>query len=222
MVFRQLDFDGLGVRADWSLCVQSGVRVVQPGLQLRQGMLELTQGQQGSLQLVLWWTKDRRSGLKIGTQIFGLQWKATVKYMQYSRTRTETNIDNSQGKQCSKYSRSATEYHVPNTVLFPRVSCGQLTVDVDDNSWSRHVVSLPVFGWFYPPGFPRDVGVRSAAPGSCLCLSDLKPSSTAAPPGGRASPCQSAAGIPPPCTAAQVNGGMRGEQCFVSSWYISA
>lgn len=71
MVFSQLDFDGLGVRADWSLCVQSGVCVVQPGLQLRQGMLELTQGQQGSLQLVLWWKKDRIS-LKIGTQIFGL------------------------------------------------------------------------------------------------------------------------------------------------------
>lgn len=72
MVFSQLDFDGLGVRADWSLRVQSGVCVVQPGLQLRQGMLELTQGQQGSLQLVLWWKKERSLGLKIGTQIFEL------------------------------------------------------------------------------------------------------------------------------------------------------
>ena len=58
MVFGQLDFDGLGVRADRSLCVQSCVRVVQPGLQLREGMLELTQGQQGSLKLVLWWRRD--------------------------------------------------------------------------------------------------------------------------------------------------------------------
>lgn len=64
MVFSKLDFDGLGVRVDRSLCVQSGVCVVQPGLQLRQGMLELTQGQQGSLQLVLWWKKDRGFGLK--------------------------------------------------------------------------------------------------------------------------------------------------------------
>lgn len=58
MVFSQLNFDGLGVRADWSLCVQGGVCVIQPGLQLRQGMLELTQGQQSSFQLVLWWKKD--------------------------------------------------------------------------------------------------------------------------------------------------------------------
>lgn len=62
MVFSELNFDGLGVRADWSLCVQGGVRVIQPGLQLRQGMLELTQGQQGSFQLVLWWEED--SGFK--------------------------------------------------------------------------------------------------------------------------------------------------------------
>lgn len=61
-MFSQLDFDGLGVRADWSLCVQGGVCVIQPGLQLRQGMLELTQGQQGSFQLVLWWEED--SGFK--------------------------------------------------------------------------------------------------------------------------------------------------------------
>lgn len=54
MVFSQLNFDGLGVRADGSLCVQSGVCVGQPGLQLGQGMLELTQSQQGSLQFVLW------------------------------------------------------------------------------------------------------------------------------------------------------------------------
>lgn len=60
MVFGKLDFDGLGVRADRSLCVQRGVSVVQPSLQLRQGMLELTQGQQGSLQLVLWWETDRK------------------------------------------------------------------------------------------------------------------------------------------------------------------
>lgn len=59
MVFSQLDLDGLGVRADWSLCVQSSVCVVQPGLQLRQGMLELTQGQQGSLKFVLWWRKQK-------------------------------------------------------------------------------------------------------------------------------------------------------------------
>lgn len=71
-MFSQLDFDGLGVRADWSLRVQSGVCVVEPGLQLRQGMLELTQGQQGGLQLVLWWTRDTGSGLKIGTELFGL------------------------------------------------------------------------------------------------------------------------------------------------------
>ncbi len=71
MVFSQLDFNGLGVRADWPLCVQRGVCVVQPGLQLRQGMLELTQGQQGSLQLVLWWDQDRGWELKIGTRIFG-------------------------------------------------------------------------------------------------------------------------------------------------------
>lgn len=60
MVFGELDFNGLGVRAHWSLCVQSGVCVVQPCLQLRQGMLELTQGQQGSFQLVLQWQKDNR------------------------------------------------------------------------------------------------------------------------------------------------------------------
>lgn len=71
-MFSQLDFDGLGVRADWSLRVQSGVCVVEPGLQLRQGMLKLTQGQQGGLQLVLWWTRDTGSGLKIGTELFGL------------------------------------------------------------------------------------------------------------------------------------------------------
>ena len=65
MVFSQLDFDGLGVRVDWSLCVQGGVCVIQPGLQLRECMLELTQGQQGSLQFVLWWKKDRRSSLEI-------------------------------------------------------------------------------------------------------------------------------------------------------------
>lgn len=65
------------------------------------------------------------------------------------------------------------------------------------------VVSLPVFGWFYLPGCPRDVGAQSTAPGSCPCLSDLTPSSTAAPPGGTASPCRFAAGKPPPCTAAQ-------------------
>lgn len=62
VVLGQFDFDGLGVGADRPLCVQRGVCVAQPGLQLRQGMLELTQGQQGSLQLVLWWNKhtDRR------------------------------------------------------------------------------------------------------------------------------------------------------------------
>lgn len=53
MVFSQLDFDGLGVRADGALRVQSGVCVGEPGLQLRQGVLELTQSQQGRLQLVL-------------------------------------------------------------------------------------------------------------------------------------------------------------------------
>lgn len=67
VVFGQLDLDGLGVRADRSLCVQGGVCVAQPGLQLRQGMLELTQSQQGSLQLVLRWRKHRRAGVKIGT-----------------------------------------------------------------------------------------------------------------------------------------------------------
>ena len=64
VVFSKLDFNGLGVRADWSLSVQGGVCVVQPGLQLRQGMLELTQGQQGSLQFVLRWRKDRGFRLK--------------------------------------------------------------------------------------------------------------------------------------------------------------
>lgn len=44
-VFGQLDFDGLGVGADWSLGVQSGVCVVQPRLQFREGVLELTQSQ---------------------------------------------------------------------------------------------------------------------------------------------------------------------------------
>lgn len=68
MVFSQLDFDGLGVGADWPLGVQGGVCVAKPGLQLRQGMLELTQSQQGSLQLVLWWNKDKHSGFKIATQ----------------------------------------------------------------------------------------------------------------------------------------------------------
>lgn len=57
-MFSELNFDGLGVRADWPLCVQGGVCVIQPGLQLRQGMLELTQGQQGSFQLVLRWEED--------------------------------------------------------------------------------------------------------------------------------------------------------------------
>ncbi|KAF3834233.1 hypothetical protein F7725_025437 [Dissostichus mawsoni] len=52
VVFSQLDFNGLGVRADGPLCVQGGVCVVQPGLQLRQSVLELTQGQQGTLDLV--------------------------------------------------------------------------------------------------------------------------------------------------------------------------
>lgn len=53
MVFRQLDFDGLGVGADGPLRVQSGVGVAQPGLQLRESMLELTESQQRRLQLVL-------------------------------------------------------------------------------------------------------------------------------------------------------------------------
>lgn len=52
-MFGQLDFDGLRVGADGSLCVQGGVCVAEPGLQLRQGMLELAQSQQGRLQLVL-------------------------------------------------------------------------------------------------------------------------------------------------------------------------
>lgn len=64
VVFSQLDFDGLGIRVDWPLCVQSGVCVVQPGLQLRQGMLELTQSQQGSLQLVLRVEERQRQDLK--------------------------------------------------------------------------------------------------------------------------------------------------------------
>jgi len=71
VVLGQLDFDGLGVGADGSLCVQSGVCVVEPGLHLRQGVLELTQGQQGALKLVLW-RRDRGSGLKIGTHIVRL------------------------------------------------------------------------------------------------------------------------------------------------------
>ena len=53
MVLGQLDLDGLGVRVDGPLGVQGGVSVVEPGLQLRQGVLELTQGQQRALQLVL-------------------------------------------------------------------------------------------------------------------------------------------------------------------------
>lgn len=60
VVFGQLNFNGLGVRADRSLCVQGGVCVAQPGLELRQGMLELTQSQQGSLKLVLWCKTDRQ------------------------------------------------------------------------------------------------------------------------------------------------------------------
>lgn len=52
-MFGKFNFNGLGVRADWSLCVEGGMCVVEPGLQFRQGMLELTQGQQGSLQLML-------------------------------------------------------------------------------------------------------------------------------------------------------------------------
>lgn len=42
MVSGQFYLDGLGVRVDGSLRVQGGVGVTQPGLQLRQGMLELT------------------------------------------------------------------------------------------------------------------------------------------------------------------------------------
>ena len=66
-MFSQLDFNGLGVRADGPLCVQGGVCVVQPGLQLRQSVLELTQGQQGTLELVLLWKEDRSFILKIAT-----------------------------------------------------------------------------------------------------------------------------------------------------------
>ena len=53
VVLGELDLDGLGVRVDGPLGVQGGVSVVEPGLQLRQGVLELTQGQQRALQLVL-------------------------------------------------------------------------------------------------------------------------------------------------------------------------
>lgn len=79
-MFSELNFDGLGVRADWSLCVQGGVCVIQPGLQLRQGMLELTQGQQGSFQLVLWWEED--SGFKHKNR----NWRQTnMKYSKRNR-----------------------------------------------------------------------------------------------------------------------------------------
>lgn len=53
VVFGELDLDGLGVGADWPLCVQSGVSVTEPGLYLRQGVLKLTQGQQSGFKLVL-------------------------------------------------------------------------------------------------------------------------------------------------------------------------
>lgn len=53
MVFGQLNFDGLGVGADGPLRVQGGVGVAQPGLQLRESVLELTESQQRRLQLVL-------------------------------------------------------------------------------------------------------------------------------------------------------------------------
>lgn len=53
MVFGQLDLDGLGVGVDGPLRVQGGVGVAEPGLQLREGVLELTQGQQSCLQFVL-------------------------------------------------------------------------------------------------------------------------------------------------------------------------
>lgn len=42
MMLSQLNFDGLGVRADGSLGVQCGVSVTEPRLQLRESMLELT------------------------------------------------------------------------------------------------------------------------------------------------------------------------------------
>lgn len=67
-----------------------------------------------------------------------------------------------------------------------------------------HWSSVPVCGWFCLPDYPRDVWVQSVAPGSCLCPSDLKPSSTRALLDGRASPYQSVADKPQPCTAAQV------------------
>lgn len=44
MVFGQFDLDCFGVRADGSLGVQSGMCVAEPGLQLRESMLKLTQG----------------------------------------------------------------------------------------------------------------------------------------------------------------------------------
>lgn len=34
VVFSKLNLDGLGVGVDWALCVQGGVCVAQPGLQL--------------------------------------------------------------------------------------------------------------------------------------------------------------------------------------------
>lgn len=45
------------------------------------------------------------------------------------------------------------------------------------------------------------------APGSCLCLSDLIPSSPRVHLDGRASPYQSVVDKPQPCTAAQVKKG---------------
>lgn len=53
MVLGQLNLDGFGVGAHGPLGVQRGVSVAEPGLQLGESVLELTQGQQGPLQLVL-------------------------------------------------------------------------------------------------------------------------------------------------------------------------
>lgn len=55
----QLNFDGLGVRADGSLGVQCGVSMTEPRLQLRESVLELTKSQQRTLQFVLKETKDK-------------------------------------------------------------------------------------------------------------------------------------------------------------------
>lgn len=62
-------------------------------------------------------------------------------------------------------------------------------------------IFLPVWLWSCPPGYPTGGVALWAALVSCLGLFDLSLSSTIALLGGKASPCQSAAGKPPLCIA---------------------